>query len=360
MSRREILTAHYKSLASRIMSRASVVAIILLFMGIAPVANAAQITSRSLTLGSSSPGASTTYAFAFSDPTTATIQSVDFSVCTTPLGGCTTPTGFSVTGDSLTSQPTGLGAAAGWTNSAATAGHLRLSDASNATAASGAATVSFSAVTNSTTANTAFYVRITTYTGSNWSTGPTDTGNVAASTEDTSDMSVNAQVAESLLFCVGTTATATGSNPCGTVSGNSVTLSANPLSTAGISTGTSQFGASTNAGSGLVVTYSAGQFTNGVHNFTNTFGTGGAASSPGTEEFGLNVAATGTGAASVAPYNGTNYAFQPSGAATTIANSGSAAIATGNWTVTYGANVAATTPFGSYADTFVYVCTPTF
>jgi len=172
-------------------------------------------------------------------------------------------------------------------------------------------------------------------------------------------MAVNATVAEALTFCVGTTATATGANPCGTVSGNSLTLSPNPLTTASLATGTSQMGASTNAGSGLIITYFAGQFTNGSHNFANGFTSSGATSSPGTEEFGLNASASGTGAAVTAPYNGANYAWNPS-TVTTIGNSGAAAINTGNWTVTYGANVAGTTPFGSYLSTFVYVCTPSF
>jgi hypothetical protein len=327
------------------------------------VAQAAQITSRSLTLGASTASGVTTYAFAFTVPTTGTaIQSVDFDVCTTPLGTCTTPSGFSVTGDSLTAQPTGLGAASGWTNSAATAGHLRLSDASNSTDPSGSQTVSFSGVTNPSATNTAFYVRITTYTGSNWSTGPTDTGNVAASTDDaTNDLAVGATVAEFLEFCVGQVVSASGANPCGTVTGTSVTVpaSGNPLTTSSISTNTSGLGASTNAGTGLVVTYIAGQFTNGSHNFANGFGSAGSASSTGTEEFGLKASASGTGAAVTAPYNGANYAWNPS-TTTSIANSGSAALATGDWTVTYGANISPTTPFGSYTSTFVYVCTPSF
>jgi hypothetical protein len=360
MSRREILIAHYTSLIKGFISRASVVAMVLMLLGMSGVAQAAQITSRSLTLGVSTPSASTTYAFAFTIATTGTpIKSFQAQACTTAIGTCTTPTGWSGS-VTLTGQPTGFGCAAGWT-AASLAGYLELADASCATNPSGSQTVSFSAVTNPSPTNTAFYMRMTTYSGSGY-TGVLDTGNVAASTDDaTTDLPVTATVAEFLQFCVGATVTASGANPCGTVTGTSVTVpaSGNPLSTSSISTNTSGMGASTNAGSGLVITYNAGQFTNGSHNFANGFGSGGSASSTGTEEFGLNATASGTGAAVASPYNGTNYAWNPA-TTTNIANSGGAAIATGDWTVTYGANVAPTTPYGAYTSTFIYVCTPTF
>jgi hypothetical protein len=356
-NRREILQAYYMALVKKLTARAGLVALILSMFVIAPAADAAQITSRSLLLGSSTVSAVTTYSFTFTVVSATAIQSVDLQPCTTPLGACTTPTGFTVTGDSLTAQPTNLGAAAGWTNSAATAGHLRLSDASNATAPSANINVSFSGVTNSSTPNTSFYVRITTYSGSNWSTGPLDTGNVAGAIEDTGDMAVNAQVAESLTFCVGQTGTSCSGG--GAVSGNSATLSPNPLTTAGISTNTSVFVVSTNAGTGVAISYNAGQFTNGSHNFANGFGVGGSASSPGTEEFGLNAALTsGAGVTVGGTYSGANYAWNP--ASTTALASSAAAIGTNVVTVTYGANVGATTPFGTYATTFVYVATPTF
>src|SRR5581483_10519577 len=83
-------------------------------------AYAAQITSRSLTISSSSPASSnatTTYTFNFTVPTTGTvIKSVGIQICTTAeTGTCTAPTGFTNASATLASQPTGLGAASGWT-----------------------------------------------------------------------------------------------------------------------------------------------------------------------------------------------------------------------------------------------------
>jgi hypothetical protein len=323
---------------------------------LAPAVDAAQITSRSTTLGVSTPGAATTYAFSFTVPTTGTaIKSFSAQACTTPLGSCTTPTGFSITGSTLTAQPTGFGAASGWTVNTATAGQLRMVDASNATTPSGSQAVSFSGVTNSTTVNTAYYLRITTYSDSAWTTA-IDTGNTAVATDDaTTDLPVSAVVAEALTFCVGTSGAT-----CGTIAGTSVSLnSGNPLSTASIGTGTSEMIASTNAGSGLVITYNAGQFTNGTHNFANGFTSSGAASSPGTEEFGLNATESGSGGVVSSPYNTANYAWNPA-VTTSIGTSGGAPLTLGTWTVNYGANVSATTPYGSYSTKMVFTCTPTF
>jgi hypothetical protein len=83
---------------------------------------------------------------------------------------------------------------------------------------------------------------------------------------------------------------------------------------------------------------------------------------PRTEEFGLraaNTAGSGTHGQVVAAYAGTNYAWNPA-TTTAIANSNSLADDVDVFTVTYGANVNPTTPYGSYSSTFNYVCTPTF
>src|SRR5206468_5130461 len=107
-------------------------------------ASAAQITGRKLTIGSGVPSAVTTYAFDFTVPTTGTIiKSLSADACTAAVGTCTTPSGFSVSGVTLTGQPTGLGDASGWTVNTATAGSLRLADSSDASTPSGAQHVSF-------------------------------------------------------------------------------------------------------------------------------------------------------------------------------------------------------------------------
>jgi hypothetical protein len=357
-SRGEILTAHYAKLAKKFATWSGLVAIVLASLGVAAPAEAAQITSRKVTLSSSSPASSnatTTYVFSFVLPSATTVLSFSAAACTTALSTCTTPTGFSQS-SSTVSAPTNIGSGGTWTVSTATAGELRMANASNTGSPSGTTTVTFNNVQNPTTTNQTFFMRVTTFSASNY-TGAIDTGTVAASTA--TQLVVSADVAESLTFCVGTTWT----TDCSDISGSSRTLSPNPLTTSSISTGTSELGASTNGLTGFVITYLAPDFACTApcsHSFTNNFGSGGSASSPGTEEFGLKAAQiSGTGGAVAAPYNGTNYAWNPT-VTTNIANSAGGPVNLNRFTVTYGANVSTTTPYGSYTTTFNYVCTPTF
>jgi len=194
------------------------------------IAGAQQITARSLTLGTAVPSAVTSYTFNFTVPQTTAVKSFSAQVCSAAIGTCTTPSGFTVTGSSI-SQPTGLGATTGWTISTATAGQLRMSNATNATASSGSQAVFFTSVTNPNAAyitsnGGAFYVRMTTYSDAAWTTA-IDTGTVAAAVVQT--LQVNAQVAESLTFCVGSTtvdsdSTGTVASDCSAVAGSSVNL----------------------------------------------------------------------------------------------------------------------------------------
>jgi hypothetical protein len=232
---------------------------------LSPSANAAQITGRKLTIGSGVPSAVTTYAFDFTVPTTGTIvKSLAADACTTAVGACTTPSGFSVTGVTLTGQPTGLGDASGWTVNTSTTGSLRLADSSDATTPSGAQHVSFTGVTNPSTVNTSFFLRITTYSDGSWTT-PIDTGTTASAVVQT--LTVNAAVAEVLNFCVGSTtvndATSSPGADCTAISGTSLNIgtldtgstNVSPVNTNG---GDNKNGVAmirTNAASGAVVSY---------------------------------------------------------------------------------------------------------
>lgn len=322
------------------------------------IASAAQITGRSVAVTSSSPAAAnatTIYTFNFTVPTTGTaIKSFQAEACTNSIGACGAVTGFSATSSTVVTQPTNLGSATGWTVDAGTASKLRILNAANATNPSGAQTVVLNTVQNSTTANQTVYLRITTYSDAAWTTA-IDTGTVAMST--TQLITVNADVAESLTFTTGVS----GAN-CAAIAatGSSLTLSANPLSTGSVSTGTSLMCAATNATSGFNIQYLAGQFTNGTDDFANGYGVGGSASVPGTEEFGLKAALTsGSGGVVTAPYaGGTNYAFNPT-VATNLA-SAAAPLTENIFTVTYSANVSNLTKPGSYSSVFNYICTGSF
>lgn len=323
-------------------------------------ARAAQITSRKLTLSSSAPSAtSTTYTFNFTVPTTGTpVKSLDILLCTTASGTCTTFSG-TTTGGSLSSQPTGLGAASGWTGTFSTNGRLQIADSSNATNPSGAVSLVFGGITNPTTANTSFYARITSYSDASWTT-TIDAGTVAGSTAN--QITVSATVPESLTFCTGTSGITSSS--CAGATGTSVALGT--LTTTSTGTGTSQIGVTTNAGSGYTITVNGTTLTSGSNTIAALSSPTG--SSQGSAQFGMNLRANTSptigsdpaGAGSAAPtsnYNTINsFTFNN---ADQIVSSGSA----DNFrlfTVSYVANITPVTPPGTYSTTLTYICTATF
>jgi hypothetical protein len=316
---------------------------------------AAQLTARKVTLGSSAVSAVTTHQFNFTTATTASIGSVGFLYCTTAAGACTKPTGLTTTSATLDAQ-SGVGGAFTLNNTTDGAPYVTRTSASLASGAT--ASFTLGAITNPSTTNTTFYVRVTSYTGTNGSTGPTDTGTVAASTAN--QITVTASVDETLTFCV-----YTGVN-CA-ASGSSVALGS--LSASSITGGVSKMDAGTNATSGYVIQYVGPTLTSGANTITAIGGTA-TTSTPGSPQFGIN--ATGpntsvTGSAAPSGGSGTastnystanSYAFVAS-SLTQIASAAGPTDAT-TYTVSYIANIGASQAAGSYTTTITYICTATF
>jgi hypothetical protein len=225
----------------------SLLAVVILLLGVLSVtfgghAKAAQITERSLTLSSGIVSASSTsYTFGFKLGTTGQVQGLKFQACTTALGTCTAPTGLTFASTTFTSQT-------GWTGGTNFAVDLTGANDCVASASilcakrtdttsentTGAKTVKFGTITNPSGAscsgsnpNCTFFVRMTTYTTNTWTAvSIVDTGTVASSTAAT--LTISAQVAEVLNFCVGTTtinndSSTTGAD-CSAISGTSVNL----------------------------------------------------------------------------------------------------------------------------------------
>lgn len=312
----------------------------------APTASAAQITNRSVAIGSSVASASTTYTFTFNRVSATPIQSVSFQACTTASGTCTTPSGFSVSSSTLPSQPTGLGAASGWTVSTATAGSLRLSNSSNSTAPSTTQTVYFGAVTNPSATNSTYFFRITTYSDASWST-PLDTGTIATSTAG--QITVTATVDETLTFTL-----------------SSATAALGTLTTSGTGSATSTMTASTNAASGYAITVNGTTLTSGSNTITALSSP--TASSVNNRQFGLNLVAnttpsvgsavsgSGSGAAASGYNTSDSYKFVTGD---TVA-SASAPTNSNTFTVSYIANIDGSTAAGSYSTVLTYIATANF
>jgi hypothetical protein len=355
-SRNEILREHYSRLLQKVAAWGGLVALII-GLGMPSIANAAQLTERSLTLTSSAASAVTTYKFAFKPGTSTTVGAVKFELCTSPLENvsCTTPGGASqAAAASLTlgGQIAGFTLGTG-TPPAPTAQTVWITNGTPQSLTAGtASTVQYSSVTNPNTTNQTFYARITTYAASNGTT-EVDYGAVAVSTAN--QVTVSANVQESLTFCV-----YTGAN-CA-AGGSTVNLGVgtdNVLSTSSPSGGVSKMDADTNATTGYAITYIT----------TSPGGTGGTAcagslssSNDCITDFGGTAgtfAGSGSGAVS-SPYNTVdNFAFQGGLTPRTVGSSSGPTLSN-TYNVAYAAQAGSTTKPGSYSAVFTWVCTGTF
>ncbi len=314
--------------------------------------SAAQITDRSVAIGSSAASANTTYNFTFTVPQSTTVKSVRFQACDTASGACTqsgAASGFSsaTPGSSLSGQPTNLGSGGTWTVSNADSTSLRITNTSNTGSPSAGVTVNFSNVHNPSATNSTFFIRITTYSDDAWAT-PIDTGTVASSTAG--QITVQVAIDEILTFTLA-----------------SATVTLNTPSTSSTGTGTSSMTVSTNAASGYSVAYSGATLTSGSNTITAMTTPG--ASVVNSKQFGINLMAnttpavgsdkTGTGTGNPAADYGTSNTFKFDPAGDTVA-SAAAPTNDNTFTTSYIVNMNGTTAPGLYSTTVTYTATANF
>ncbi|MEJ0073193.1 MAG: hypothetical protein WDN27_03905 [Candidatus Saccharibacteria bacterium] len=324
-------------------------------------ASAAQISSRSLALGSSAGNTATTWTFTFSTAATTAVKGITFQVCDAPSGTCNVPGSWAGTGSGLTSLTFNGSSQSGWTIDN-TAGYLRIKNDAASTTVTNPVVATFGSVTNPNTTNATFYVRINTYSATAYGTG-VDSGVVAASTSQL--ITLNGTMDESLVFCTGTSITGTN---CGTVTGSNVALGT--FSTTVPTSGTSVMAASTNASSGYSITMNGTTLTCASCAGTPTIGALATqtASTPGSPQFGANlklntapsVGADVTGSGSGAPtanYNTADSFRFVSGDSVAAAAGTSAA---NKYTVSYVVNVPGDQPAGIYSAVMTYICTATY
>ncbi len=120
--------------------------------------------------------------------------------------------------------------------------------------------------------------------------------------------------------------------------------------------------ASTNATNGYVITIKGATLTHTNPSFSITaIGGTNSSSSPGNEQFGLRMTATGGSGTVTSPYADTGFAY--AGTATTtsqVASASSGDGATTTYSVRYLANIAAQTEAGAYSTALTYVATANF
>ncbi len=343
-------------------------------------ASAAQITARSLTLqagatdGGSMPGGTVNHYFTFTAPTGGSVGSIEFLYCTLAAGACVTPTGLDTAATSTMGTESG---ATGFTlvNSTNGAPYLTRTAAS----ITGGTSLAYQLldVVNPSTPNQTFFVRISTFSSTNATGSPIDTGTVAASTAN--QIVLTGTMPESLVFCTGATVGTTSGVPdCATATAGSVAFNQlfSPTDTA---SATSQMAASTNAGSGYNITVNGATLTSGSNTIT-AMGTA-ATGVRGVSQFGINLKANTTTTSTpavgieVAPAaNASNYRGQATTGYNTAdtfkfvtgdsvadsANGGAGGSDAQIFTASYIVNVPGSQPAGTYTTTLTYICTPTF
>jgi hypothetical protein len=250
-------------------------------------ASAAQILNRSLSISSAVPSAtSVTYTVGdgtngFKFGSSHIVKGMKFEVCSTAVGTCSHPAGFtwaSSGGYTLTNWQDATAFTKDTTNTNDCDGTnvatlcLSRSGATTPENTSSNHKIVVTGVVNpdntncTSNPNCSFFVRMTTYTNATYTGGTiTDTGTVASSTTQT--LTVNAAVAEVLNFCVGSTtvndATTSVGADCTAVSGTALNIgtldtgstNVSPVNTNG---GDNKNGVAmirTNAASGAVVSY---------------------------------------------------------------------------------------------------------
>lgn len=342
-------------------------------------ASAAQITARSLALqagatdGGSMPGGVVNHFFTFTLPTTGNVGSIKFQYCTTASGTCTLPTGTVTTSATLGAE-TG---ATGFSMVNTTNGSPYLTRAAASVTGPQIVTYRLDGITNPTTTNQTFFVRLATYASTDTTGGITDSGTVAASTA--TQIVLSGTMPESLIFCTGGTVTTTAGVPdCSTATSGVISFNQlfSPVDTASAS---SQMAASTNAGQGYSISVNGPTLTSGANTIPAMAAT--ALGVRGTGQFGLNLklntTTTSTPAvgAEVAPAaNGTSlkgqatadygtvdqFKFVSGNAVANSANGGAGPTDAQIFTVSYIANVPGSQAAGTYTTTLTYICTATF
>jgi hypothetical protein len=321
------------------------------------LANAEQLTQRSVAASSSRPSEIVNQSFQFTYATAASIGSLVFEYCDSPVFGipCNAPAGLDVSSASLDSQSGNAGFTIDGVNT--TANKLVLTRPA-AIAAAVASQYDFSNITNPSIAGQSVYVRISTYASADGSGVYTDNGAVAYAMN--APLNIGANVPPFLQLCVGITV----SSNCASASGDRINLG--NLSANNAKAGTSQFAGGTNSISGYTVFVLGTTMTSG--NNTIKALSSPSPSFPGNNQFGINlrdnslpnVGANSSGPGSAAPlanYNTANQYKYLNGEA--IARS-TLPSDYNRMTVSYVININDSQAPGVYASTFTYLATATF
>ncbi|MDB5179206.1 MAG: hypothetical protein JWN01_1149 [Patescibacteria group bacterium] len=357
------------------LAKVATVLVALMSMGLsAGIADAATLSSASTALSDPRPSAtSVNYTFTGSSVTSSNIKCVKAIFSTTPTGD-TAPTGWSGASGSVTAASSTLvnSNGTGWTlatsDGTSSTGQKNVWQYTNATGVTPStttgATFIMAGITNSNTADTAYYLKVSTYDNINCSSNPVDNATVeflntngstlSLTVDNTLSFTVNA--VSSSTSCDG--ATTTQASTATTIPFGTVTAASNGVVCQDLT-------AATNATNGYTI-YS--RYTNAPTNAlsqsiadwtgTNTSPTTFPAA--GTEAYGVtsNDTTLGTGSANRFTNGGQKWAALTASNAEVAYESAGVTIST--YRIGHQVGISLTTKPGTYTTTVVYTCTPVY
>jgi len=324
--------------------------------------HAATLTTAADTITDSRAGGTGVgHTFTYTTATTGTIVSVVYQFCNAASGACVTPTGLVTTGASQ-GTVTGLSAS---TSNFTTNGTITLTVTSPASINSSTAiSTAFSNITNPTTINTTYYVRITTQIS-----GPTtlDTVTVAFAVLDTTSVAVTANIDPTLSFSIAGVTSASSVNGATT----NIVTTANTIPLGTLVSGAAAIGAhdvtiTTNALNGYNVTinqsgtYPLATGTNHFSPFSGTYATPTTWSAPAGSTPNTNTAFFGytTEDTNHSGFQSNKWAGTDTTQRAIITNA--AGVSSQTKRIGWQAQVNALQPPGSYTGTMIIVATPTY
>ena len=317
-----------------------------------------KLSTRSLNIGSSQPGAITDYVISLSWQAPTFIGSIKFLICedyVVDLPCSSTPAGADLSSAVLTAQTGALG---GFAVLSQDNDEIIITRGLSGNTGTGMHSFTFDDIVNPTGLHDSFYIQIFTYASADATGVPTHMSSVASAIAE--PIVITSIVPPILYFCAGLTI----DTWCENVAGDQIDYG--NLSTVTGHTGTSQFGVATNAAGGYVVTINGNTMTSGTRVIPELSAP--AAFTTGVAQFWLNLRAntnpaigqdvSGEGIGTVDPDYDVPDLFQY------IDGDDVASSVTGTmfniFTVTYIVNIPPTQPSGVYNTTVAYICTAAF
>ena len=329
------------------------------------LANAATLSSASVALSDPRPSQTlVNYTFTGSSVQTVLTKCIKL-VFSTTSAGTTPPTGFdsTVAGVAVNAATNYVPTPASLTLTKSTNGTITLTSAAGQTPASATGrTISIDGITNSSVADTSYFLTVTTYSNTDCATGPLD--NSLVKFINTNGSTLTLSVDPTLTFTVNSVASgATCNGATATVTTSSTSIPFGPVTTAANQIGCQDLTAATNATNGYTVytRYTAkptNLLSQTIADWTGTNAAPTAFPSAGTEAYGYTTNATALGTGTPGRFTGGNWAAET----TSNAEVGYSATGVTNTTYRIGhqVGVSLTTKPGNYTTTIIYTCTPIY